>query len=170
MQDNFPSLSNEEIYAPFHDDCFWSSLQTSPVIRHFVRQLCEDIRYDVYIVSATHSNYIRHKYEFLQKYFEWIPYNKIIFCHNKQLLNLDIMIDDSPDNLINANYYGILIDKPYNQDFKEKQHKNIVRAFNFMHACREIDKYNDTFNNTESYNTEINKYVLRGIARNAGRN
>ena len=74
-----------------------------------------------------------------------IKYNKLIFSPDKEKLqkcienNVDIMIEDSPSNILNISQKVKVIkyDCPYNQ---EVQNSNIIKAYSWYHIYDIINK------------------------------
>lgn len=64
-------------------------------------------KYELYIVSAYDiidapyqiGNHLKFKIEYLLKKLPFIQVSQIIFCNKKNLIDFDIIIDDSPKNL-----------------------------------------------------------------------
>ncbi len=96
---------------------------------------------DIFICSAyvfkdnpqKSGNHILNKFNFLCKIFPFINPNNFIFIYDKELLNIDIKIDDKIDNLKNAKI-KILYDAYHNQNFsvEELKEKGIIRAHNWL--------------------------------------
>lgn len=74
----------------------------------------------LYIVTDFEKNVIGKKIETINRLFPWVHPENVIICHNKQLLNFDVLIDDNPDNLVEGMYNKILMDAPWNKTFIEK--------------------------------------------------
>lgn len=92
--------------------------RTLPVIagsQEIVRELYH--RYDLYIVSAAMEFPLSpaEKQDWLQEHFPFIPWQKIVFCGSKQIVQADIMIDDHFKNLDHfTGNTGILFTQPHN--------------------------------------------------------
>lgn len=86
-------------------------------------------KHDLYLVTNTIWANIQNKFKYcLFKHFDNIFDAKhIITCYKKQMIRGDVLIDDNPENLINGDYTGILIDAIHNQNFN-CDCENIVRA------------------------------------------
>ena len=57
---------------------------------------------------------------------------RLITTHCKQMIGVDILIDDYEMNLINGSYFGILIDYPWNRNFDEASDDKIYRVFDWL--------------------------------------
>ena len=64
-------------------------------------------------------------------------------------------VDDYHENLINADYFGILYNTPHNRDFKEDG-KSIVRVFNWEGVYNLISKQYEIRCQKEQY---IKKFI-----------
>lgn len=74
---------------------------------------------DVYFVTAGHSSTMYWRMKKLEKVFPWFKDGNLIKCKNKQLLDLDVLIDDNVDNLRGGKYTGILFSQPWNMNETE---------------------------------------------------
>ncbi len=78
---------------------FFRDLEVIPGSQHALESLSDD--YDILIVSACmqHPNSLNDKLSWLNEYFPFIPFQKIIFCGEKKFISADYMIDDHPRHL-----------------------------------------------------------------------
>lgn len=77
--------------------------------------------YSIYIATTpwpSNMDCCRGKLSWMNTYFPFIKKEQIIFIHNKSLLRGDILIDDSPQNLISFNGLTIAFDYPYNRNIR----------------------------------------------------
>lgn len=144
----FPTLTNNQIYAPFNHDEFWNDLQPIAGAQECVRKLKED-GHEVYIVTASGLKTIYAKTRRLRKLFPEIDRKHIIICHDKSMILADVLIDDKPDNLINGQFKKILFDAPHNRGFAAKDH-NVFRADNHEDVYEAI---------------ELMDYILSGLVK-----
>jgi 5'-nucleotidase len=83
--------------------------------------------YEVYIVSsAMEYPSIVEKYEWLQEYFPFISWQKMVFCGSKKIIRADIMIDD---HLKNPDYFiGVtdLFSAPHNHFESSSKHIRVL--------------------------------------------
>ena len=114
---SLPKEKSNKFYSILDNNELWESIKPLNNAVEVVKDLNEE--YEVYIITATHHNHIKIKSEILLKYFPFIEYKQIISCYYKQLINVDIMIDDNLDNLIGGKYRKILIDYPWNRDIDD---------------------------------------------------
>ena len=77
------------------------------------------------------------KVEYIDKEFPWIPEDHIIFISNKQLLNIDILIEDNEKQLLGGSYKKILLSSPWNQNFNA-EYNGIVRCDSWDEIYKEV--------------------------------
>lgn len=87
-------------------------------------------KFDVYIVTATDYRSVDIKVSKLLKYYPFINQKQVITCYNKQLVNVDVLIDDNIDNLLNGSYKKILFDYPWNRNIDDFE-SDISRVYNW---------------------------------------
>lgn len=146
----FPELTEKEVYAPLYDEEFWKTVKPKTDAMKYLKML-HDEGYTILICTCTHYASLAPKMEnLLFKYFPFLDWRDIITIKHKQYLKLDVLIDDYHENLINADYFGILYDTPHNRDFKEDG-KSIVRVFNWEGAYNLISKQYETKCQKEQY-------------------
>lgn len=112
----FPTLTKEQIYAPFSWGFFWK--ETTPIdgAIEFVNKLIAD-GHKLYVCTSTHYTTLQHKLENgLLRYFDCFNYKDIIVTYDKHLINADILIDDYQENLKDFKGKRILFDYPYNRE------------------------------------------------------
>lgn len=114
-----------------YDYMDYSLFRTLPVIKdtqRVVELLSEE--YSTFIVSSATNNFdsLKAKMEWLEEYFPFIPASNIVLCGSKSIIKCDILIDDSPRNLLDAQAtHSILFDAPHNQQSKD----GFTRAMNW---------------------------------------
>lgn len=120
--------------------CNYSRLQISYLenSQKITKSLKED-GHKVLIVTSDHPDTIPFKYNFLKKYFPFIPFKDVIITSHKQMVKGDILIDDAPHNLENGEYLGILIDAPHNKNY-DASSQPIVRVHNWDEIYNIINK------------------------------
>lgn len=108
----------------------YSLFRTLPVIKdaqRVVKLLSEE--YFTFIVSSATNNFdsLKAKMEWLEEHFPFIPASNIVLCGSKSIIKCDILIDDSPRNLIDvSDAYGILFNAAHN-----KLEDRFTRAMNW---------------------------------------
>ena len=98
-------------------------------------------KYDLYIATAyvfrdapqVSGKTLNDKYNFLIENFPFIDPHKFIFISNKELLEADIRIDDSPKKLIGKARLKLLFTAYHNKNMSEQELKenNFVRVNNW---------------------------------------
>lgn len=74
-----------------------------------------DKGHEIYFPTAGDSETIPWRNKLLSKYFPWYNDAMLIKCSHKQLLDLDVLFDDYPENLRGGRYLGILKTQPWNK-------------------------------------------------------
>ena len=92
--------------------------------------------YDLYVATATSHITAFDKIDRFLYLFPYIKKEQIICIHNKQLLNVDWMVDDCAENLYGGNFNKILIDASYN-----RQCNDFVRAENLKDVYNLLKNY-----------------------------
>jgi 5'-nucleotidase len=93
---------------------FFRTVPLMPGAQETLQRLNKD--YDIYIVSAAMQfpQSLKEKLEWLDEYFPFISWKKIIFCGDKSKINTDLMIDDHLKNLNSFKGKGILFTACHN--------------------------------------------------------
>jgi 5'(3')-deoxyribonucleotidase len=112
--------------------------------QQYVKRLCDNENIEVYVVSISHPDVMKSKSDFIRREYPFVSQNNIIFIHNKQLLNLNCLIDDNPANLIGGKYHKILFDYVWNKSFNAE--------FNGCIRCKDwSDAYDEVIRELEAY-------------------
>lgn len=115
----YPSLTNDQVYAPIYEDEFWKTVEPIPGAAEVLQKLIDD-GHDIFIVTASTWKTLPSKMEnVLFKYFPFITWNQVIVTNNKQIISGDVLVDDAPHNLVDGDYIKVLMDAPHNWDFIE---------------------------------------------------
>ncbi|AAK79190.1 5'(3')-deoxyribonucleotidase [Clostridium acetobutylicum] len=117
----------KKIYDILKEPHFFRNLGVQPFAETALEELTSI--FNIYIVSATHYKVCEDKGNWIKEKFPFISYQNIIFCHNKGLVHLDILIDDNPLNLENFKGNKILFDAHHN-----KSENRFVRARDWYEA------------------------------------
>lgn len=136
----FPTLTNEQIFAPLYNEKFWNTVEPKEDAIEYLKKLYEE-GYDIYLCTSTDYKIIQMKYEIIiQKYFPFIKWNNVIIAHNKQMIRADFLIDDGVHNLIGGRYKKILYSAPHNENFKTFG-TGIKRVNNWEEVYHEIKRH-----------------------------
>jgi len=85
-------------------------------------------KYEVYVVSAATEfpQSLTEKLQWLNEFFPFTPWQRIVFCGSKEIVRADIMIDDHFKNL---NFFkgetSILFTQPHNAFADNGRHKRV---------------------------------------------
>ncbi|WP_059047204.1 5' nucleotidase, NT5C type [Paenibacillus rubinfantis] len=86
-----------------------------------VRKLAQE--HDVIIVTAARPSSVPEKWNWLQRWMPFIPFENFFVAKRKTLLDFDLLIDDGPHNLVPAMEAGKLtigIPRPWNAPIQER--------------------------------------------------
>jgi len=130
MRKAFPMLSKEEIYEPITQEDFWKNIEPKKDAAKYISKMITD-GCEVYLCTSTDYRNIYPKFKFfVQPNFPFINWHQVMVMHNKQLANVDVMIDDGFHNLIGGDYIKVLVDMPHNRYFQVVG-EEIYRAHNW---------------------------------------
>lgn len=89
---SFPTLTNEQVYAPLFEDDFWDWVKPIDGASEVLQKLIAD-GHKVLIVTTSNYHTLASKMErVLFKYFPFLTWNDVIITSHKQLVNGDILI------------------------------------------------------------------------------
>lgn len=135
----FPELTEQEVYGVLLDENFWKTVTPKQDAMQYMMKLYQD-EYDIYLCTSTHYNNIKVKFEnIVQKYYPFISWEKVIIAHNKQMIRTDVMVDDAVHNLIDGEYYKILMSAPHNANCNVEEY-GIHRANNWQEVYEMIER------------------------------
>ena len=112
--------SREMLFYMLEQSDFWETVQPKAESSKYLKKLIED-GYDVYIVTATSHKVMNRK---MNRFFELFPFinpEQIITTKVKQMINVDLLVDDNPENLRGGFYNKILFHAPHNRYSNEKE-------------------------------------------------
>mgnify|MGYP003302499323 FL=1 len=114
-------------------------------------------RAEVFIITAVPPEVMSERARSLMKYFPMIPKENIIIGTRKELVDVDIMLDDCPSNIVDSNTsYPVLMRKPWNQGMT-----GCLAVNNYAEFLTLVDTILSNYTNKES--VEGNKlYCLVG--------
>jgi 5'-nucleotidase len=97
---------------------FFRDLNIMPDSQRVIKNLCE--YYDIAVATSClqHPNSIPDKLAWLDEYFPFIPYQKIILCGEKKYLCADFLIDDHPRHLENFRGMSLMFSAFHNTEEK----------------------------------------------------
>ncbi|TLV04057.1 5'(3')-deoxyribonucleotidase [Dyadobacter luticola] len=102
---------------------FFADIQVKEGAEETVYQLSK--YYELFIATACMEfpTSFNDKFNWLKKYFPFIPWTNIVFCGYKSIINSDYLIDDHVRNLAAFKGKGILFSAPHN--LKDKTFKRV---------------------------------------------
>mgnify|MGYP003826440459 CR=1 FL=1 len=103
--------------------------------------------HDIYFVTAGHPYTAAARDDFLSMHFPFYRSSHLIVCREKQLLNVDVLIDDYENNLIGGTYEKILMTKPWNEHVATNLY-GIKRIFGWDEVPKIIENYERRERNT----------------------
>ena len=121
----------DDFHLIFYKKEMWKRVKVIPHCVEVIKRL-HDRGDSIYFVTSTESQNITKKARFLQRTFPFLDIRKcLITTHCKQMIGVDILIDDYEMNLINGSYFGILMDYPWNANFDDASDDKIYRVFDW---------------------------------------
>ena len=121
----------DDFHLIFYKKEMWKRVKVIPHCVEVIKRL-HDRGEEIYFVTSTEPQNITKKARFLQRTFPFLDIRKrLITTHCKQMINVDILIDDYEMNLINGSYFGILMDYPWNRNFDDASDDKIYRVFDW---------------------------------------
>lgn len=141
MTHNFPMLTAEEIYAPLTDKEFWKTVKAKKDAIYYLDKLNTE-GYSIYICTNSFYKNLQNKFDsVLFNNFPFISPSQLIILKHKQMIKCDVLVDDYYNNLIEADYNGILFTAPHNKNIDEDSLISkypIVRANNWEEVYNRI--------------------------------
>ena len=100
--------------AYFEDENFFADIPVMPDSQEVVRELMT--RYEVFITTAAMDVpcSFTPKFQWLQRYFPFIPTSHVVFCGDKSIVAADYLIDDDPRHFVHFRGEGILFTAGHN--------------------------------------------------------
>lgn len=124
LQDFVKDECGSKIFDYLHEPGFFYNLDVQEGAPEVIEWLYYN--YDVYFVTAYTPDVCVDKANWIKKYLPFFDTEKIIFCNNKGVLNLDYLIDDGAHNIIAFKQTGIVFNYPHNQDLDPVKYPNRV--------------------------------------------
>lgn len=127
------NITREEMLGLLTENEFWSEVIPYPDSYKYLKKLNDE--FELYIATSTSYKTPREKFDKLFTFFDFLEEDQLIVTSKKQLLNVDIMIDDCVDCLIGGHYIKLLIDTPYNKNIVDSsliRVKDLKEAYEFL--------------------------------------
>ena len=118
----------------FSDPDFVRNQRPIKGAEQFVKELCE--RAEIFICTSVPLECVGARLESIRRYFPWIKRENIFIGNRKDLITVDIMLDDNPDNLLNDNVrYPVLFQQPWNYEAT-----GYISVSNYISFLQLVDK------------------------------
>lgn len=99
----------------FNKPAFFKKQRPYEGAQDFVRKLCD--KAEVYIMTAVPVCAMGIRAEMIAKYFPEIPEDHIILTKSKEIVNIDVLLDDAPHNIINSSaHFPVVMKRPWNSE------------------------------------------------------
>ena len=128
------NITRDEMLHLLSEHEFWDNVYPYPESATYLRKLNDE--FELYIATSTSYKTPRIKFDKLFTFFNFLEEDQLIVTSKKQLLNVDILIDDCIDCLKGGSYTKLLIDAPYNRDMVDDtiiRVNNLKDAYNVLH-------------------------------------
>lgn len=131
LWDFVPAERQQALSEYLMSEDFFAVLRVMPHAQRVLERL--QSRYEIYIATAAMEvpSSFNAKFEWLKRYFPFIPASHIVFCGNKSILRGDYLIDDNPRQLRLFRGEGILFSSPANAN---------VTGFRRVHNWLEVEE------------------------------
>lgn len=134
MEDALPDKYRWIISSAFRDSEMWKSVKLINGAYEVIKKLYEE-DYEIWFVTSSLPQNLRKKINHLQRCLDFLPKDYVwrhtINTQNKQLIRLDVLVDDGLFNLIGERtYWSICFDMPYNQT-DDASISKFYRAYNW---------------------------------------
>lgn len=129
--------TKEDMLNILNTEPFWDLVQPYKHSYEYLNKLNKE--FDVYIITSTSYKTTHKKFDMFFKYFDFIDEHQLVITSRKQMVNVDVMIDDCPKSLEYGSYHKLLIDAPYN---RQEQGDGIIRVKDMKEAYEIIHTLN----------------------------
>ena len=110
----------EERNKYFSDEEFVANQPVVEGARSFVTSLI-DRGCEIFVITAVPGNVTKARHEWLTRNFPEVPDENIIFGKRKDIMNVDVLVDDAAHNILSSNApFPILLRKPWNKDVLQR--------------------------------------------------
>jgi len=134
MEDALPDQYRWIISAAFKDCEMWRKVKLIDGAYKTIKKLYEE-GHEIWFVTSSLPSNLRKKINHLARNLDFLPKDYVwlhtINTQNKQIIKVDILVDDGLFNLTgNRDYFSICFDMPYNQA-NDSEIDNFYRAHNW---------------------------------------
>lgn len=124
----------KQIKELFKTEGLYENLQPYPYMIELVKALKESKIYEPFFISASPEGCYDAKVISIRKNFPFLTKENVIFAHDKSLVDVHILFDDGPHNIINVSdkrkglTVPVIVERPWNADFKSMCAHDICSA------------------------------------------
>ena len=134
--------------ASFNDSAMWKKVELIDGAAQYIEKLYND-GFEIYFATATTPVNLKKKIKFLKRNLD-IPdkyiNDHVISIKNKQLLRVDVLIDDFLGNLTgDRTYLSICYDYPWNRTNDKELDSEIIRCKDWADIYDTIQSYRGVF-------------------------
>lgn len=149
MKLNYSTLLDKQIWAPLLQPDFWLSVQPIEGAVEAVKNL-KKAGHEIFVVTPARFDCMQIKYAFcISRWFPFISYENIIVCKRKDILDVDVLIDNYVGNLKGNQPLRLLMSYSYNQGCKlfTKLHKK--------YNCQQVNDWADILHYIHKYERSL---------------
>jgi guanylate kinase len=129
---------DKDIYNIFKEKEFFKNLKPNEEAVKIISKLFNEGHDIIFSTAVVREGYID-RHDWLKKHFPIVPDKNYMLGCRKDLLKGDIMLDDSPDNLLNSRCkHVVCMDRPWNKHLKNI--KRVSSFFEFYNWIKILDK------------------------------
>lgn len=137
--DCLPKDDADGIVALFKEKELWDSLEPTSYSQQGMKKLLHR-GHQIVIATATHPINFEWKCKWMEKYFPFIPTDNIIRIMDKSLLDVDVLIDDSLDQLTASICDRICLNYAWNYDVNKDFVYDIHRCKDWKDIIKAVDE------------------------------
>ena len=144
LVDIVPEEHQQWVLGMLHEPGFFADLEWIPGAREEMEKLCAE--HDIFIASAATEfpTSFLDKLNWVERHLPQIPRHRVIFCGDKSILDVDYLIDDTPQHFAGLRGIGLLFDAPHNRG--DKTHYRVhgwseVQAAIALHEAKRNQKH-----------------------------
>jgi len=118
-----------ELFYILEQKDFWQTVKPAAKSAEYLQRLMDD-GYLIYIVTASSYRTVSPKLRHFFNLFPFIKQGQVIIAEEKQMIDLDLLVDDNPANLCGGRFNRVLFDAHHNR-WCDEEKINAVRIKNW---------------------------------------
>lgn len=159
MEDALPDQYKWIVEAAFMDSAMWKNVTLIDGAYENIKKIYEE-GHEIYFVTSSLPSNLRKKIGHLTRCLDFFPKDYVwrhtINIHRKQLLKLDILIDDGLFNLVGQReYLSLCFDMPYN-----KTNDNDIPRFHRVYNWNEVYSFISLLNHFDTLQSIVPKILF----------